>query len=138
MTENNADTKAHTPPQDTDPAHEAETRLVMTDQQLQQLLRSKSFQGNVLAGVVASAVFFALTELSKYLFTIGVHVVSGLTAAGIGLIVAFLLLIAVNTYWTFRHTLDPKAMGNRAFFILQAILGIVGIGMIFALLTVTS
>lgn len=109
-----------------------------TNRERVQQLANKTFWGNVLAGVVASVAFFVLTKVWDLLLGTSAQVFGGITAGAVVVMAAFLILLAVNVLQTARHTRDPKAMGKGAFLIWQVALGVVGVGMVILLLTLTS
>ncbi|MDQ0869009.1 formate/nitrite transporter FocA (FNT family) [Arthrobacter sp. V1I9] len=106
-----------------------------TNEELLKQLADKTFWGNVLAGVLASIVFFLLTQAWEEMQEVFVQVSGGFTFVTAGILVAFLALVGVNIWQTSRHTRDKKAMGNFAFIILQLVFAVVGVSLVILILT---
>lgn len=106
-------------------------------QQLEQL-RDKIFWGNVLAGVVASFVFYLLTLATGKIVEVFEKVSAGFTFATGVTVALFIALIGINIRQTYGHTKNKKAMGAQAFIILQVVFGIVGVSLVILMLTVAA
>ncbi|NHW45937.1 hypothetical protein HAV21_03370 [Paenarthrobacter sp. MSM-2-10-13] len=138
MTEKIGDKTADTHPLDGGGADDQAPETVPTNEELLKQLGNRTFWGNVLAGVLASVVFFLLTKAWEEMQNVFVQVSEGFTIWTAVVLVTFLALIGVNIWQTSRHTREKKAMGTLAFIILQMAFGLVGIALVILILTVSA
>jgi uncharacterized membrane protein YhaH (DUF805 family) len=138
MTEKIGNKTADTPPLNGGGADVPVSETVTTNEELLKQLGNRTFWGNVLAGVLASVVFFLLTKAWEQMQEVFVQVSEGFTIWTAVVLVTFLALIGINIWQTSRHTRDKKAMGAWAFIILQMAFGLVGIALVILILRVSA